>query len=212
MELRMAGILDRTQLLKGWFDRHPGQRTGEFSCLTDEDWMATGRQFEKLETEEDFRKAAADLRYRAESNFMEGPLRQALKAYLKASNENLPPDIGQLAGFLDPPADPSLLQHYVMIAAGDSKSTVGMPIYALNPQTAVVDDAYDRTMIGVGPGGFWSEGGNGSVAYLLDEMQARNAYRLANSGMQPQTQEQIAPYFHNPQFGAQFLAGLKTRK
>jgi hypothetical protein len=212
MELRMAGILDRIQLLKGWLDRHPAGRIGEFAHLTDDDWMATGRRFEKLDTDEDFRKAAADLRYRAEFDFMQGPLLKALKAYTTTSGGTLPLDIGQLAGYLDPSVDPSLLGHYVMIASGSSQSTANMPIYALNPQSAIVDEAYDTTMVGVGPGGSWSQGGNGSLAFLLDEMQARNAYRLANSGFQPQTPDQIAPYFQNPQFRAQFLAGLKARK
>jgi hypothetical protein len=214
MELRMAGILDRIHLLKTWDDRHPEQRIGEFAYLNDNDWIRTCAQSQNLESDEDYRKALAELRQDAERDFLGGPMHKALTAYFKASGDMLPSDVSQLAAYLDPSVDPSLLQHYEMIAAGSSKATRDMPVFALNPQTAIIDTAYDNSLIASGPGGTWEmgSGGNQSMEYLLDQMQARNAYRLANSGQQPQTPDQIAPYFKNSQFETQYLAGIQKAR
>ena len=215
MTVQMANLLDHISALKDWLGRHPEQRIGEFAYLKEENWLDMARHIKSLDTEADFDEAAHGLRVEAEMAFMGegGPLQNALKAYLSASNDVLPSDISQLAAYLDPSVDPSLLQHYAMVARGPVAYFPGAPVYATNPQTAVIDPAYDRSVVAAGPGNVWVRGGSpdSDMRYVFDVFQAQNAYVAAHGGLQPQTQSEVLPYFANPQDGTRFLTSLQKR-
>ena len=119
----------------------------------------------KLETDEEYRAAASELRNLAEAAAAP-KFAAALKEYLQANNGAYPKSISELQAFFSSPIDPAILQRYEIEPASDfskiqakyspKSRTEGFVI----TQTAPIDEEFDHRLI-IDPTSFM-DGGPGS--------------------------------------------------
>jgi RNA polymerase sigma factor (sigma-70 family) len=193
----LRALLSRVAQLKERLQRDPSRRTPEMQYLNEADWISEVAK-KQLETDNDFRRALADLRGTAAQKFMD-LVRPALRAYLKASQGQLPPDTAALASYANPPLDPAVLQRYNMLQTGNvSDAPRSAMLIGTNPDL-LVDPDFD---------GVVQSGTNGvTMTNLLGNATAaaRAAFRQANNGQEAQDPSQLVPYFKSPDLAKQFL-------
>jgi len=107
-----AALLDRVRRLKDWFERMPGAKIPEMQFLKGEDWLAAAQH--KLDTEDDYRTVAVELRSHAQGKFME-VVYQALSKYLAANQNHFPSEVAQLAPYFETYPGDELLQRYQIV-------------------------------------------------------------------------------------------------
>lgn len=180
----------RVRRLRESFAQNREQRIPELALLTDEDWLALARGFTDVDSEIGLRKARAAVRNNAASRFAEAHLRPALRAFLQNSNDVLPADIGQLASYLRPPADATMLARWELRASG-RVNTRGEVI----AERAPIDDEFDiRVAFSLSGGG---SGPWGIVFMRLAAEDAQRAFSAANPG-QRAGEEEVLPYIRDP--------------
>jgi hypothetical protein len=171
------------------------------ALLSDLEWISIASHHPRLETDDDYRKAMADIRTVAETDFSR-PLQKAMRSYLQTSQNQFPNDISQLSPYFDPPVDPAMLQRYQLLNPGatDDPGAQGPDFFAGLKLSAVPDPAYDMAM---------EPALQGVRTYNLADYAAElaaSAYRAANNGQPPQDASQLAPYFSDPDLAKKFLA------
>ncbi|HWC59940.1 MAG TPA: sigma-70 family RNA polymerase sigma factor [Verrucomicrobiae bacterium] len=164
------------KLLMAYFDANPSAQIPEMKLLP-KDFLASiyglavklaaqdnpakyGKQgfFDEnrigLETNEEYRRAASELRSYAEYS-LAPTLVTALKDYLQANNGAYPKSVSEIQPFLSSPIDPTILQRYdIQPASNYSKiqskyiSTARMDGFVITPRTAVDEDFDHRIIIG----------------------------------------------------------------
>jgi len=135
-------VAARTTQLQEGLKQMPHQSIPELQFLSQQDWVRTAGNVNRLDTEEDFRKAFSDLRVRAKAAFG-GNLQNALGQFAQNNNGMLPADLSQLQPYFDPPVDPAVLERYQLLQSGKLSDVVGKPPMMVGEKAPPVDDKYD---------------------------------------------------------------------
>ena len=136
-----------TQLQEG-IKQMPHHGIPEMQLLKPQDWLQAAGGRERLETEQDFRKAFNDLRARAKANFS-GNIQTALQQFAENNGGMLPNEISQLQPYFDPPVDPAMLERYQLLQSGKLSDVAGKTML-VREKAAPVDNDYDtRIQIGL---------------------------------------------------------------
>lgn len=130
-----------TQLQEG-LKQMPHQSIPELQFLSQQDWVRTAGNVNRLETEKDFRKAFSDLRVRAKTAFG-GQLQNALGQFAQNNNGMLPAELSQLQPYFDQPVDPAVLERYQLLQSGKLSDVAGKPPMLVGEKAPPVDNEYD---------------------------------------------------------------------
>jgi RNA polymerase sigma factor (sigma-70 family) len=186
----MASWLTEVDELKQAFTTHPQARIPEFKHLDPSMWfeIAGGRP---LKTDEDLRRAMADIRRAAEGGYS-GRLSAALRAYVNTHNGELPNSAIALSEYLDPPVEREILERYEMLATGKyadvPPSKRGRVIGVKNPP----DPEFDAYSL-IGPD---SHGSTGAIAVNMTA--AVEAYMKEHPGERPTSAAEVRPFLRWP--------------
>ena len=187
----VASWLAKLGQLRQAFQRSPDKSIPEIQLLTQQDWLDAAK--DKIETEDDMRRAMGHLRNAAEST-VAGLLQPALEQYLKANEDKFPTDLAQLQAYLKTPLDPAILQRFGIFPA-DAVRNVRMRGDWIITQKTFVDPEYDTHFV-LGPNG------HGTTSYMqtpLDIlMPALQAFSAANGGQTPKDPSELQPYITTP--------------
>ena len=145
--------LNRERLLKARLEAMPEARIPELALLTEQDWLNAAQG--SLETEEDYRRALANLRSRAENMFLL-KLFPALQSYEAANNGRFPADISALRPYFKTPPDEAMLQRWAVVPSNDLKPLTMGGDWIIT-QTSTPDPEFD-TRWGAGPNGYGNAG------------------------------------------------------
>ncbi len=163
----------RVSQLKEWLAQHPSETVPEQRCLSNTDWLRTvydatdyaqyrfNYDRQKLESDDDYRIAASFLRNSGEYYFADH-LRDALRRYAQANNQQFPRDLSQLRPYFGPPVDDTMLQRWEIVAASSLVRELQPGGDWVITQKAPVDEALD-VRIAVGLDGRKSSGISGAT-------------------------------------------------
>jgi RNA polymerase sigma factor (sigma-70 family) len=201
----------RVNLLKDKFEEDAAARIPELQLATEKDWLDAARN--ELGTETDIRKAMSNLRRAAEAK-VANPMEAALKAYMRANNEEFPTDITQLQEFFDPPIDPAILRQYSILP---EKQVPGLNMGGewIISKTSPVDKDFDMRL-GLGPSGWGFAGHESWNARSVDMINTLQpvwaAYSSANQGRSATDFQDLGPYLKTPEQKAAFQGILDLQK
>ena len=218
IESALEAWLDRVQSIKRWLEKMPDKRIPQMTLLTEDDWLDAAKNA-KLDTELDARETLSALRRMALQRFS-GPMTGAIRRYLKANNDQFPPDVVSLTPYFEPSVDPALLQNleiralppWVGVGASNGRKSEAdskEPRYTISNK--VVDDIHD-VRAGYTATGSWSAG----VTLTRDAIsESVRAFRKANDGQSPVDASQLSPYLQkavDPEYLAQVLSEVEKIK
>lgn len=154
-EADMKAVLDRVAELKRRIAAVPGKRARAAERLKKEDWIKVVLE-NPLQTDADIEKALQEIQDQVKVTWA-NHVQQALNTFLKSSGGLLPTDPTQLAPFLPPDADASILPRFQMLRTGPA-ANVPSNAWLVADIGAVDDDA--ETLFMFGPGNMqWGSGG-----------------------------------------------------
>ena len=178
--------LERVTQLKQRMDQTPGAKIPELQFLSEEDWLNAAKS--KLETEEDYRRAMASLRFAGEDRFA-SIARPALREYSRANDGAFPTALSDLQPYFKQTVDNAILQRYEVVPSGEVRNLI-MGGQWIITQKSLVDDEYDTTL-GIGPNGYGTAGPD--PVFLIVK-----AFATANGGQPPTDYTQLLPYATTP--------------
>ena len=184
---------ERVSRLKQRLAETPAARIPELAMVTEEDWLNAAKGH--LESEADFRRALSALRGAGENKFIQ-LLQPALKAYLKANNNQFPADVSQLQAYFKSPVDPGILDRWEVMSA-DKMKNLGLGGDMLISQKAPVDEVFD-SCFGVGPSGYGSSGSylSRQVAATLEPVY--KAFQASHGEEYPSDPSELLAYATTP--------------
>jgi RNA polymerase sigma factor (sigma-70 family) len=186
-DVTVASWLARVDQLRQAFKRSPDKSIPEIQLLTQQDWLDAAK--DKMETDDDVRRAMAHLRNTAE-DVVAGLVQPALQQYLKANEDKFPTDLSQLQAYFKTPLDPAILQRFGIFPS-DAVPNVRMGSDWIITQRSFADPEYDNHFV-IGPNG------HGTTSYKqtpLDAlMPALQAFSAANGGQTPKNPAELQPY------------------
>jgi RNA polymerase sigma factor (sigma-70 family) len=155
----------RINKLKQYLAQNPGANIPELQLMSSQDWLLATAITKQgytnntgvIETDDDYRRAMAQVRDFAESEFVGVYLQPALKQYENANNGQFPASVSDLQPYFSEPVDDAILQRYEILPAtqfpnmhsvGDSVITEKEP----------VDSGYDNRIILQANGSYSSKG------------------------------------------------------
>lgn len=190
-EARMEEWLAQVERLRQMLATRSNLNIPELQLLTEQDWFDVAAA-SRFESDEDVRRAAATLRWRAD-NAMGNKLTIALNTYIAAHDGRLPADPRELAPFMDAPVMPDWLQRYEMLHTGKldalSKRERDMHLMAVKVPADVEHDM------------FWQVGALGGTARNAMVHNVDHAQRLfakANHGQRATVAPQLTQYLKWP--------------
>jgi RNA polymerase sigma factor (sigma-70 family) len=140
IEATLRSWAARANQMKQRLEQMPEKKIPEMGLLTEKEWLDAAKNVNQLETDEDYRKAFANLRNGAKGEF--GQLvRNALKKYLAENNGLLPNDLSQLQMYFERPVDDAVLQRYALLESGKI-SDAGRK-YLVGEKASPVDEEFD---------------------------------------------------------------------
>ena len=141
--------LAKVNRLKQRVEDYPGAKIPEFQFLTDDDWLKAARN--NLVTDNDYRRAYADLRSASENKFVGTLLKPALDSYSNDNGGKFPNELGQLQRYFGSSVDDAVLQRWEIVPASVVPNVgVGDTIVT---EKAPVDDLLD-SRLAVGSRGY----------------------------------------------------------
>jgi RNA polymerase sigma factor (sigma-70 family) len=191
IEATLRSWAARASLMKQRLERSPERKIPEMNLLTEKEWLDAAKNFPKLETDEDYRRAFNAVRDGAKSEF--GDLaRKALRKYAAENDGLLPGDLSQLQGYFDKPVDDAVLQRYALLETGKLRDADGK--YLIGETAPPVDEQHDSK---------FQFSLNGTNSRSLDSAEdmlftAITAYAKANNGLISRNPAELAPYFTRP--------------
>ena len=194
--VEMAAWFERLRALRAHLKDHPELAIPELRLLDEVDWLNSSKS--KLDGPESFRRAAADLRSHAENRF--GTLAQkALKKFAAAHAGASPASTAELAAWFDPPADPAMLDRWIMLSA-DAPEVANLRIGSdrVFTQKAFVDEDHDlrRAFSAVSNGAVGLPRPTAKELQILEKVAV--AYAAAHPGAQPSSAADLLPYATTP--------------
>ncbi|HMJ66085.1 MAG TPA: hypothetical protein VK615_12140, partial [Candidatus Binatia bacterium] len=185
LALRAAQLRDR-------LENAPQMKIPEMQFLTERDWLNAGGSVKQLENDDDYRRALGSLRSRAKGVFG-GMMQKAVRQYVEANGGTLPTEMAQLQPYMNPPADPALLDRYGLVANGTlGDAQRGRTI--ITEKAPPLDNEFDS---------HFEFSLNSSYSHTVnrngDALEtAAVAYAQANKGLLPSEPSQITPYLKEP--------------
>lgn len=182
----------RASQLKARMEQSPEKWIPEMALLKDRNWLDAVGSLEKLETDEDYRRAMNQLRIQAKSEFG-GKLQSALKKFADANDGMLPTDLSQLRSYLEQPIDAAMLQRYKLAKAG-RLDDVPRGESIVDEVAPPVDDEHDTYFR-------FHRNGTSSTSYSQIGTEIQNAateYAQANNGILPRQPGDLATYLKHP--------------
>lgn len=175
----------RAALLKKKLEEMPDKRIPELKFLTEKDWVNASWNAD-LDTEDGVRLALSKLRDESVDTFL-NLTRAALKKYLAANDDMLPPNLLPLKPYYDEEVSDDMLVRYAFMQTGKvspnpSDSVIRKAVYA-DPD---YDSNQEMSLSGAGGGSF-----NKIQSAIFD---ATMAYTIANNNQTPTDPSQIASY------------------
>ena len=171
----------------------PEKTIPELQFLREKDWLDAVASFEKLETDEDYRRALRALRD-AGKNLAGEKFRSALRKFAEANDGMLPASLQELQPYFDAPMDPAVLARYQLTQNSGRLAEMGNEHNLIVEIAPAVDEEYDsRFKFGVK--------GTTSSTYsrISEELQkAAMAYAEANSGRLPRDPTDISGFLAQP--------------
>jgi hypothetical protein len=190
LETQMQEWLTQISRVKEFLTQRPEWDIPELKLLSDQDWFNAAAT-ERIESEEQFRRTTARLRDMAVSRASQ-KIMQALNAYLRTHDGQLPVSSLALAPHLDPSVEPAFLGRYEILQTGKlSEVPKNQLMRILSPKPADVE--YDA-LYTVGTNGY----GNTGVAMYENVRHAQRQFANANGGQRAATAEQLQPYLKWP--------------
>jgi RNA polymerase sigma factor (sigma-70 family) len=189
----MVSWLERVDKLTQSMKQTPGAAIPEMQFLTEEDWLAAAHN--KLETEEDYRRAFSTLRSSAENKFTNKAF-PALQKYMKANGGKFPTDLSQLQPYFESPVDNAILQRWAIVPSSQVPNLKYGGDWLIT-QKAAVDEEYD-SRVGMGPTGHGVVGAGFDPSIKTLEAVAK-AFKAANPGRQPTGISDLLPYANTPE-------------
>lgn len=107
--------LSKVQKLRQHLAAAPGGAIPEIQLLDDQDWLSATKN--KLESENDYRKALSVLRNEAENKLAGQFLKPALHAFAKENDGRFPQDLDQLRQYVPSPLDEAIWQRWEIVPA-----------------------------------------------------------------------------------------------
>jgi len=164
----------------------------ELQFLRERDWLDVVADFDKLETDEDYRKALRALRDKGKG-LAGDKFRGALKKFAEANDGALPASLEELTPYFDEPMDPAVVARYQLTRSG-RLAEVGNEHNLIVETASAVDEEYDsRFKFGVN--------GTTSSTYspIGEKLQkAAMAYAEANSGRLPRDPGEVSRFLSEP--------------
>jgi hypothetical protein len=185
-------LATRAAQLRARLEHAPQMKIPEMQFLTERDWLNAGGSVKQLENDDDYRRALGSLRSRAKGVFG-GMMQKAVRQYVEANGGTLPTEMAQLQPYMDPPADPALLDRYGLVASGTlGDAQRGKTIIA--EKAPPLDNEFDS---------HFEFSLNSSYSHTVnkngDALEAAAvAYAHANKGLLPFEPSQITPYLKEP--------------
>ncbi len=193
-ELEDKAWLDRVGRLKQKMEQTPEAKIPELQFLTEQDWLYAANH--KLDTDEDYRAALAELRQRGEGAFL-GLADKALRKYLEANSGQFPADLSQLDSYFDDPSVANILQQRYKIVPAKSIPQAGEQGDWLI--TLKVQDSGSQWGLGQqGVTGTSAEDFD-TMAILAPAMQAAIDAAPTINGSKKITMQQVLPYLTTPE-------------
>jgi hypothetical protein len=185
LALRAAQLRDRLENV-------PEMKIPEMQFLSERDWLNAGGSVKQLENDDDYRRALGSLRSRAKGVFG-GMMQKAVRQYVEANGGTLPTEMAQLQPYMNPPADPGLLDRYVLVGSGtlgDAQRGRTIITEKAPPLDSEFDSHFEFSL-------------NSSYSHTVnrngDALEAAAvAYAQANKGLLPFEPSQITPYLKEP--------------
>ncbi len=191
LEAQMQQWLGQLDRIKEFLAQRPQWNIPELKLLTDESWFGAAAT-DRFETEEQFRRATAQLRDVAVSR-ASGRIMEALKAYMSAHDGMLPSSPLDLAPHFEPPIDEAILARYQMLQTGKASDVPRAEAMHIIEPKAPADVEYDAYSY-IGLNGW----GNRGVAIYTDLRAAQRQFSNANGGQRATNAEQLLPYLKWP--------------
>jgi RNA polymerase sigma factor (sigma-70 family) len=191
IEATLRSWAARASQMKERLERLPERRIPEINLLTEKEWLDAAKNFPKLETDDDYRRAFNAVRDGAKSEF--GDLaRKALRKYAAENDGLMPGDLSQLQGYFDKPVDDAVLQRYSLLESGKLRDADGK--YLIGETAPSVDEEHDSKFQ------FSLNGTNSRSVDSAGDLLfgAIAAYARANNGMISRNPAELAPYFTRP--------------
>jgi hypothetical protein len=134
----------RAEQLKKRFAQSPESQIPEAAFLTEKDWLDQASYFDRLETDEDFRRALSGLRGSAKLHAgLE--LVKGMRKFAAANDGMIPSDLSQVQPYLEKPLDPAILQRF-RIAASGKFDDLSEDKDLLVDASPIVDAEYETTV------------------------------------------------------------------
>ena len=115
----VLGLTTRAAELNQHLEQMPDKRIPELQWLNESDWL-NAAQDASFDTDVNIRRALSGLRSRAKAHLYP-ILQNALLAFVKANNEQLPDDLSRHRPYFEKPLDDAILQRYKLLRTGDTK-------------------------------------------------------------------------------------------
>jgi RNA polymerase sigma factor (sigma-70 family) len=131
----------RVTQLQQSLEQMPEKKIPELQLLKDADWIDAVKGDRETSSEDGVRSALGGLRNAAKQKFG-NILRNALKEYAAANNNQLPPSLAALKPYFQEPIDDSILQRYALTQSGDL-ANVPPKSFLVAEQAPPADDQHD---------------------------------------------------------------------
>lgn len=190
LEAQMQVWLAQLGRLKQFLRDQPRLAGPELALITEHDWF-TEAAAGKLSSDEDFRRAAGQLRRRA-TDVIHPQLHRALSAYVRAHDDQLPTSPRELAPYFEEPFDLAVLDRYQMLRQGKVSEVPQRDRSQLLGRMPVDIEYDDYSYVGVS--GYGNQGNMMSHNYYT----AQREFRKANPGETTNDAARLQPYLKWP--------------
>jgi RNA polymerase sigma factor (sigma-70 family) len=182
----------RATRLRQRLDQATELRIPEMQFLTEKGWFDAVKELKQLETDDDYRLAASNLRNIAKGDFVR-LTQQALRAYTAGNGGQLPQDLAQLKPFFSQPVDDEVLQRYKLLQTG-LLANVPQNANLVTEIAPLVDEEHDATF-SFSINGTHSQSGDPAEDVVKE---AGIQYAQAHGDLLPTDPSQLAPYLKTP--------------
>lgn len=188
--------LVRVQRLRQVFVDHPERRIPEMRFLKEDDWLRVAKAY-AMDTDEQLRAAAAELRTAAVGHFVER-FSAATRKYSTANKNERPANIQMLAAYFDEPVDPMILERYA-VTNRPSTFARGAETWGISNQNPI-DPDYDARYQFLPGGGMTIQSGPLAWDQELSRRYgaASDKFRRANARQMPTGVDALLPFFDPP--------------
>jgi RNA polymerase sigma factor (sigma-70 family) len=182
----------RATRLRQRLDQATEQRIPEMQFLSEKGWFDAVKGLNQLETDDDYSRAASNLRNIAKDEFVH-MTQQALRDYTAANGGQLPRDLSQLKPFFSQPVDDDVLQRYKLLQTGPLAS-LSKDAYLVADIAPLVDEEHDATY-SFSITGIHTHSGDPAEDAVKD---AGIQYAQAHGDLLPTDASQLTPYLKSP--------------